>query len=168
MTYPSDFSFEELTVEDVLPLRTRVLRPHFVPGRMAHFLEDRLPITCHFGIVDSQGEVLAVATFFKHDSPVHPGMPALKLRGMAVDPGHQGLGLGTRMLDSALVRLALRFPECAIIWCYARVAVTHFYERSGFSIWGEEIILGEIGPHFIMWRPMPELVVEDVYPAQLT
>jgi predicted GNAT family N-acyltransferase len=151
----------ELSVEEVLPLRTRVLRPHFVPGRLAHFLEDDLPLTRHYGVVDAGGQILAVATFFKHPTPVFEDEPALKLRGMAVEPDLQGHGIGQMLLDACLPRLALAFPECPTIFCNARISAVPFYTRAGFKTWGEEFLIPDIGPHVIMWRPMPIALAEQ-------
>jgi GNAT superfamily N-acetyltransferase len=102
-----------------------------------------------------------VATFFKHHSPVFEGEPALKLRGMAVDPKMQGHGLGTMLLEAALPRLALAFTECPTIWCNARLSAVPFYRRAGFKTWGDEFMIPDIGLHLVMWRPMPIALAEQ-------
>ncbi|MFU8804280.1 MAG: GNAT family N-acetyltransferase [Bradymonadaceae bacterium] len=156
-----ELQVRELPIEKVLPLRTGVLRPHFQPGRLAHFLEDDLPITRHFGVVDGDEKVLAVATFYKYESPVFAGEPAIKLRGMAVDTDYQGHGLGTILLDASIPRLALIFSECRTLWCNARIEAVPFYERAGFKKWGEEFEIKDIGTHIVMWRPMPIVLAEQ-------
>lgn len=161
-----DTVVRELSAEAILPLRTRVLRPHFEPGLQAHFLEDDLPITRHYAVLDrpcpeEEERILAVATFFKHDSPVFEGEPAIKLRGMAVDPQMQGHGLGTMLLEAAMPRLALAFPECPTIWCNARLSAVPFYRRAGFKTWGDEFMIPDIGLHLVMWRAMPIALAEQ-------
>lgn len=149
----------ELSAPEVLGLRTAVLRPHFSLGQLAHFAGDALAGTSHFGVVGDGGEVLAVVSFYEQAMEGRAQESALQLRGMAVRPDFQGTGLGARLLDAALPRLALRHPGMGIVWCNARESAVGFYKRQGFVVEGEPFELPEIGPHYRMWRRMPPLVV---------
>lgn len=150
--------FEQLDAERVQPLRTQILRPHFEAGRLCEFEQDEDEDTVHYGLVDAADRVVAVATFFPQPCPEKPQPEALRLRGMCVEPVLQGMGLGQRLLDGALGRLAVRFPSADIVWCNARVSAAPFYEKLGFDPIGEVFEVEAIGAHVVMWRNMPAAI----------
>jgi predicted GNAT family N-acyltransferase len=152
-----DMTVRELTLDEVLPLRTRVLRPHLGPGQLARYDEDALDSTCHYGVVDGSGAILAVATFLDRPCPLDPTTPAVQLRGMAVDEAHRDQGLGARLLEAVMPRLALRFSERELVWCNARLRAASFYRRLGFETAGDPFEIAGIGPHYLMWRRLPTL-----------
>jgi ribosomal protein S18 acetylase RimI-like enzyme len=67
----------------------------------------------------------------------HPG-PALYLSGLAVDPEHQGRGIGGALLDAAVARE----PDLPIVLLTNSERNVGFYERHGF-----EVVLDEPMPH---------------------
>ena len=150
--------FEQLDAERVRPLRTQILRPHFDEGRLCEFEQDDHQDTVHFGLVDAVGRVVAVATFFPQPCPEKPRPQALRLRGMCVEPVLQGMGLGERLLEAALGRLAVQFPSAEVVWCNARVSAAPFYEKMGFERIGQVFDVDPIGPHVVMWRKMPAVI----------
>lgn len=148
------YRFARLSPEAVRPLRTRVLRPQLAPPAQCVFEQDELPETAHFGLVSESGAVVAVATFFPRACPELGGVAAVQLRGMCVEPGLQGLGLGRRLLESALGPLALLVPGAERVWCNARLSAAPFYEKLGFRPVGEPFEVPSIGPHVVMWRAL--------------
>ncbi len=150
---------ERLTAEQVQPLRTRILRPHFDDGQICEFAEDHHHDTAHFGLVDADFDVHAVATFIHNpcpkECPREAGVEAIQLRGMCVDEPEQGQGLGERLLEGALGRLAVRFPSAQIVWCNARTSAAPFYQKMGFQREGEVFDVDPIGPHVVMWKDLP-------------
>jgi GNAT superfamily N-acetyltransferase len=148
-----DLRFEQLKADEVQPLRTRILRPGH--ERLCEFEVDRAHDTRHYGLVDAAGEPRAVITMFPETCPQLSDDPALRFRGLCVDAPLRGRGLGKRLLDSAIARAALTFLSARFVWCNARTSATGFYEACGFEAIGEVFDVPGIGPHVVMWRPMP-------------
>ncbi|MFB6373248.1 MAG: GNAT family N-acetyltransferase, partial [Bradymonadaceae bacterium] len=105
------------------------------------------------------GQPVAVLSYIREPSPDELGDPATRLRGMAVREQDRRQGLGSRILQNSLTRLAVAQPDLAIVWCNARTSAEDFYRRHGFETQGEVFEVDEIGPHIVMWREMPEAVV---------
>jgi GNAT superfamily N-acetyltransferase len=153
---PADpLHLERLSAEQVRPLRTAILRPHFDEGRLCEFAEDEAADTAHYGLVDQAFVPRAVATFIHSPFPEDPDAEAIQLRGMCVDEAMQRQGLGERLLEGALGQLAVRFPAVELVWCNARLSAADFYERMGFERTGPVFEVEPIGPHIVMWRRLP-------------
>lgn len=156
-----DIEIEEVDVSVILPLRTRVLRPHFEAGKLAHWPKDDEPGTRHFAAL-RHGEALGCVTFqlarFPLDDDTDCPAVDVQLRGMAVDPDVRDEGIGAQLMEVALFRLPLLYPEATKIWCNVREAAISFYERAGFQSVGEPFDKPGIGPHIVMWRAMPTLL----------
>lgn len=150
-----------LPAEGVRPLRTRELRPNFGPDQLCKFDQDESPQTTHFALLDRQDEPAAVATFFPQECPEFPRQAGVQLRGMCVKSELKRRGLGRRLLDGALPQLALIYPDAQLLWCDARISASRFYHKMGFQPAGEVFELPEIGPHQVMWRPMPALIARQ-------
>lgn len=145
----------ESTVEQVLGLRARVLRPGLPVGAA------RLP-----GDLDPGTVVLAAwldgrtagaaggahpagtATLMDQPCPWRAGVTAVRLRAMATDPPARGLGVGAELLRAAARRAVARGAE--LIWCHARGSAAGFYRRAGWSTHGEPFDVPGIGPHLQM------------------
>ncbi len=144
-------SLEVVTVppEATHDLRRRVLRSHLSDPDV-DYPADRSPGSFHLAVrLGPEGAIVAVASLSLEEAPGLPGRPAARLRGMAVDPAHQGRGLGRTLLDEALRRLAgAGIPRC---WANARSSALGFYEAQGFSPIGDEF--ESIGlPHRVVVR----------------
>lgn len=153
--------FVELTAEDVRPLRTRILRPHLPEDERAVFEGDEAPTSRHYGLEEPGGAIRAVVTYLRREPPDDLPEPAVRLRGMAVDEGYRRRGLGRRLLQSSLTRLAVDQPDLVIVWCNARTSAADFYENEGFERHGDVFEVESIGPHVVMWREMPEAFVDE-------
>lgn len=156
-----DIDIDNVPVEEILGLRTRVLRPHFAEGELARWPGDDDQGTSHFAAT-RHGEVVGCVTFqvarFPHDEDSRNVPVDVQLRGMAVEPDERGHGIGAQLLEVALFRLPLIYPEARRIWCNARQGAVAFYERAGFETSGDYFDKPDIGPHIVMWRPMPTLL----------
>lgn len=118
----------ELRPEDTHPLRRRVLRDGTASDEVV-FEGDTLDTTFHLGLrVD--GEIVAVSTWLARQYPDRPGEPAYQLRGMAIQPGRRGQGLGAHLLATGLERC--RAAGATLVWARARDSALPFYERHGF------------------------------------
>lgn len=150
---------EPCDVDEILALRTRVLRPSFAPGQLARYDADPLESTTHIcARVLPDQEVIGCATTMLDPFEVMADPYAIRLRGMAVDPERQGLGVGRRVLQAAITHSALTAPLARYFWCNAREVAVAFYLAQGFKIHGDRFEIEGIGPHFIMWTMMPTLL----------
>ncbi|HEX9953212.1 MAG TPA: GNAT family N-acetyltransferase [Rubricoccaceae bacterium] len=141
----------------VHPLRTRVLRPDWPPGRLLTLDADSEAI--HVA-AEFDGEIVGVATVYPEapderargpipEEAFAPGA-AWQLRGMATAAAAQGQGIGTLVLAAAVE--AVRDGGGRMLWCHARVAAVPFYERAGLVAVTDIFEIGDIGPHVVMWR----------------
>jgi GNAT superfamily N-acetyltransferase len=132
------------SVAEILPLRRAVLRPGY-PDAASDYSQDADAV--HIGAWD--GDLLVgCATVFPDPWPGPPPAPeAWRLRGMAVEPGRQGSGVGALVLAEAVD--AARSAGAPLIWANGRSSALGFYERSGWRVAGAEFNASDTGlPHF--------------------
>lgn len=134
-----DYRVAEVGVDDVIDVRWRVLRPG-LPRETAHFAGDDHPGARHWAAVDTGGQTVGCVTMIPAAFPSGAG-PAWQLRGMAVDGGLQGRGVGALLL--AAVRDAIAEPA----WCNARLRAVPFYERHGWAVVSDTFEIAGVGPH---------------------
>ena len=147
---PEDVEVVAVPPEATHDLRRRVLRSH-LPDPDLDYPDDRAPGAFHLGVRLPSGELVAVASFSREEAPGAPGRPAVRLRGMAVDPALQGRGLGRLLLDEAVRRLVAAGVERC--WANARTTALGFYEAQGFAVVGDEF--DSVGlPHRVVVRTL--------------
>ena len=131
------------TVDEIMPLRHAVLRPGY-PLEASRYAEDDVAV--HTGAWD-EGALVGCATVFADPWAGPPAVAeAWRLRGMAVDPGRQGGGVGAQVLDAA-VEVA-RAAGAPLIWANARTTALGFYLRYGWTVAGDEFLASDTGlPH---------------------
>jgi predicted GNAT family N-acyltransferase len=133
-------------------VRRRVLRDG-TPSDDVTFDADHAETTRHLVVHDAEGVVVATSTWIERESPDHPGIHALQLRGMAVIPERRGLRLGVRLIDAG-VALA-RERGCPIVWANARDSALDFYLAHGFTVIGDGFLTHDTRlPHHRIWRPV--------------
>ena len=143
----------------VHPLRTRVLRPDWPPGRLLTLDAD--PEAVHVA-AERGGRTVGVATVYPEapdergrgpipDAAFAPGV-AWQLRGMATEASAQSQGIGGRVLAAAVE--AVRDSGGRVLWCHARVRAVPFYERAGLVGVTDAFEIGDIGMHVVMWTPV--------------
>ena len=132
------------SVSEILPLRRAVLRPGY-PDDASDYAEDARAV--HVGAWDDE-RLVGCATVFAQPWPGPPPEPAAwRLRGMAVEPGRQGLGVGIRVLAEAVA--AARAGGARLIWANARSSALGFYTGQGWRMAGEEFNASDTGlPHY--------------------
>ena len=122
-----------------LELRYRVLRePLGLPRSASAFAGDDDAGTVHLVAIDGGGSVVGCATLLRDGE-------ALQLRGMAVDEGWHGKGVGRAILD-AVYPLA----EGRTLWCNARLTAQPFYSKCGWDSEGDVFDVPGVGPHVVM------------------
>lgn len=142
-------------VAQVLALRLSVLRPGR-PPEAAVFEGDDEPSTLHIGTF-WQGRIIGVASIYRRSFPPASDADAAastcsdwQLRGMAVEPEHQGRGVGRALLAACIEQAALR--DGSRLWCNARKGAVEFYRAASFEIFGSEFEIPDVGAHFVMAR----------------
>ena len=119
--------------EETHPLRRALLRGGDPEATVA-FPGDDDASALHLGWRDGD-QLVAVASFLPREDGV-------QIRGMAVEPGRRGEGLGAALLAEARRSLAGPF------WANARVEVVGFYEAQGMVAVGDEFVTPDTGlPH---------------------
>ena len=140
-----DLAVVELAPADTHELRRRVLRGDD-PTATVVFDADDDPRTVHLGIRDRSGRLVAVSTWLPRPSPVDPLPTDRQLRGMAVDDGLRGSGIGAVLLTAGVQRA---FDDGATaVWANARDTALTFYGRHGFTVVGDGFVDPTTGvPH---------------------
>jgi len=132
-------------------LRMEVLRPHQPAGEPMYPLEEASS-TAHYAALDPAGEVLSVGSVMPDRHPREPREHDWRVRGMATRPALRGAGLGGMVL--AQLERHAREHGGARVWCNARRGARRFYEGAGFEVEGGEFEIPDIGPHFLMSKPL--------------
>jgi predicted dehydrogenase/GNAT superfamily N-acetyltransferase len=126
----------EIPTRATTALRMRVLR-RGTPSQDSHYAQDDAPGTVHLGAL-YDGRLVGVSTWAVEEYPGRRGGAAVRLRGMAVEDGLQGSGIGASLVATGVER-ALH-SGATLVWASARDAVLGFYERQGFEVVGDGYI----------------------------
>jgi GNAT superfamily N-acetyltransferase len=137
----------DITALDAHPLRRDVLRRGLADPDV-HYPQDDDPASFHLGAFDDD-TLVAVASFTPAPTPWREGATAWQLRGMAVADDKQTGGVGTAIIEAATARL--RAAGATVLWCNARDTALGFYERLGFTVYGDGFVTRDSGlPHHVM------------------
>ena len=143
---PDDILIRRADVDEILDLRWRILRAG-LPREAANFEGDDEPTARHFVAVKN-GLVIGCLTMLRRN---WNDKPAWQLRGMAIDPIHQGSGIGRRLLET-VEQMARSEPHSLQLWCNARAPAVGFYRKAGWDIVGDQFDIPTAGPHFKMTK----------------
>ncbi len=143
MTEAQEVEVRLASAAEVRPLRMRVLRAGR-PAPESIYPYDQLPETLHLAAVVGD-QVVGCATVFPEPYEGEPD--AWRLRGMAVAEGHQGRGIGAKVMERVKSELTAR--DVHLLWCNARTVALPFYLRHGFTTVGEEFLVAESIPHYV-------------------
>jgi predicted GNAT family N-acyltransferase len=143
------YTCQQVPVEVVRPLRHTVLRAG-KPFETTIWDGDDEPDTRHF-TARAGDVVIGVGTMLHRSHEVAPGPHAWQLRGMATEAAHRGRGVGAQLLLHML-DVCCAEDRGQVVWCNARSRAASFYVRHGFETVGDEFLIPEIGPHFVMRR----------------
>lgn len=127
-----------------------MLRPN-LPIEESHFDCDSKPQTFHLGGY-FQGELVGIATFFPEDCPQFKATLPYRLRGMAVDPLKQGLGIGKLILHHG--ELALIEKNSDLLWFNARETAFRFYQSMSYQFASELFEIPGVGLHKVMLKKL--------------
>ncbi|NUY81691.1 GNAT family N-acetyltransferase [Flavobacterium sp. MAH-1] len=140
----------EISSTETYVVRHPVLRPG-KPMETCRFDGDDLGNTTHFGLYEN-GEIAGVASLFRNSHPAFNEFRQFQLRGMAVLEEFQGRSFGQALVDAAEDKA--RRAAADLIWFNARLIAVGFYEKMGYKITGKPFEIGDIGPHYVMFKRM--------------
>lgn len=144
------FQVKYISTSQTKQLRHLVLRQG-KPKRSCDWEGDELESTKHIGaFLDS--ECVGILSLFYSTTTKLANPNQYQLRGMAVDPKHQGQNIGRE-----LVRFSeneLKDMDIDYLWCNARRAAVSFYEKLNFKRMSEEFFIPDVGPHFVMSKKL--------------
>jgi predicted GNAT family N-acyltransferase len=146
---PPQITCRRVAVEEILPLRHRILRAG-LPFEAACFDGDHDAPTRHHAAVAGDEPVCCLSLMFSE----WEGRPAWQLRGMATDASVQGRGLGRQLLETAVAE-ARRDEPGRIFWCNARTSAIGFYEQLGWRVVSAPFDVPTAGPHVKMLLEPP-------------
>lgn len=136
----------QVSVEKILPLRQQLLRP----GKSldeSTFPNDKAENSIHLAVLNGE-KIVGVASLMQENSKQHRSKNQYRLRGMAVSPESQGQHLGKALFEESLRLLKKR--NVSFLWFNARIAAVDFYKKQGCQLLGEEFMIPDVGPHFLM------------------
>jgi len=136
-----------IRVDDVLPVRNEILRDGKLSLNECRFPTDAVEGAFHLGYYD--GEILACIVSLSPQTYSEFTGKGYQLRGMATLAQYQGKGLGTKLVNFAIVYL--QGQKANYLWCNARKKALKFYSAIGFEIISDEFDVPGIGPHRVMY-----------------
>ena len=136
-----------IKVEDLLPIRSHVLREGRLSPEESRFETDTLPGAFHLGFYE-HNELACIASFHPQSFGSYPGT-GYQLRGMATIEKYRGRGFGNRLLTFSIVYL--KGQNVNYLWCNARKKALPFYLSIGFENVSAEFELPFIGPHYTLY-----------------
>ena len=151
MSKLDDISIRQTSAQAIRPLRHSVLRAG-LPLEAAVFDGDEEATSRHLAALDQSGKLVGCASIVWRS---FNDEPAWQLRGMAIDDGLRGRGIG-RLLLSRIELLVLDEGHSSTLWCNARTPAVGFYLAMGWKEFGEEFQVETAGPHYRMVKKLGE------------
>ncbi|MBU1227476.1 MAG: GNAT family N-acetyltransferase [Actinobacteria bacterium] len=143
----SESEVRAIAAGDTYELRRALLRPHQRLNEMT-WPADEHPDTLHAGAYRGE-RLVGIGTIHRQPMPGSAETEAWRIRGLAVEFGHRGYGLGAMLLG----RLTEHATTCGgrMVWAHATAASFGFFEHYGFRRRGEPFELPESGPHYVVY-----------------
>ena len=155
MTTHSDYTIRALQPHETIRVRNSELRPG-QPVEQCHFEGDDDATTFHIGAVNSNGEVVGVATVLCSNELRYKQFSSqrqFQLRAMAVDLEFQRQGIGKTLLTACVEEATKRDGD--MFWCNARLVAVDFYRKYGLSVLNDvPFDIQGIGPHHVMFKQL--------------
>jgi GNAT superfamily N-acetyltransferase len=142
-----DYEVRTLDLDGVIELRVALLDPER-EGTAGPSAGDTHPSALHVGAFRDD-QLVGVASTYPEGVPGGDTPHAWRLRGVGVEFGHRGAGVG-----ALLVREHASGFDGRIAWCLAPARSVGFLERLGFDRTGDPIADPDRGPHRLMCRDL--------------
>lgn len=134
-------------------LRHNILRPH-QSLEDCKYETDYEDDSFHIGAFH-QGELIAVASFCIENHPDFKFHKQYRLRAMATHEKYRRLGAGRAVVEYA--EDLIRDKGVYFLWCKGRTSVQEYYQKLGFTAYGEVFDYPPIGPHIIMYKDLGKI-----------
>jgi len=146
----SEFEVRAISPVDTYELRRALIRPHQRVNEMTWPGDEHID-TLHVG--GYRGETLVgIGTIHRQAMPGSVEAEAWRIRGVAVDFGHRGYGLGAMLLNHLIEHATISSGR--VIWANTTATSFGFFEHHGFRRRGEPFELPEIGPHYVVYAEL--------------
>ncbi len=140
----SDYDMRVVDAAAVIPLQRALLDRHDPEvERTTHH-----PWSLHVGAF-ARETLIGAASIHPEAMPDGYREGAWRLRGVAVDYGHRGRGVGALMVGRCLEHASAHAARA--VWCVAPAGALGFFERHGFERTGDAIDGGERGPQYLLF-----------------
>ena len=135
---------KKISPEETYPIRLEVLRKNIpLPYKFNGDFDEN---TFHLGVFKNN-KLIAVSSYMKVSNNKFKGAQ-YQLRGMATLEVFHGMGAGRLMLVEAVKILNNLSVNC--LWCNAREVAVPFYQKQGFTTFGELFNIKYVGSHYVM------------------
>ena len=138
----------EVGSQEIRSLRHSVLRTG-KPFSTTKYDKDQDKDTFHLSIIEAE-KIIACATFYPEKTKKNKSENPYRLRGMATDKKFRRRGDGKLVMEESFKKL--KEKKCDVIWCNARLIAIDFYRALGFETKGRMFNIGDIGPHYYMFK----------------
>ncbi len=139
---------KKIQAKETYKLRLEVLKTNkdYIYQYQGDFFEKTIHFTAF--IKDS---IVGIITLMENENPSFSGKQ-LQLRGMAVKENLQSSGVGSKLIEKVILECKARNAD--ILWCNAREDVIPFYEKSGFTIFGNRFFIKNVGYHYVLFKKL--------------
>lgn len=145
---------QKIAARQTWPLRSEVLRPGR-PLSSCIFSGDDARDTHHFGMVDSNGDIVGIVSALRNSQPAVAGSAPYQIRAMAVSPRCRGQGIGRELL--AGVENYLAAHGSTVVWANARSSAVGFYQQQGYRVVSDEFMIEDVGPHYLVTKQLSHI-----------
>src|SRR5690606_31371746 len=76
--------------------------------------------------------------------------PVYRLTGLAVLEEYRKRGIGKKLVKKGIEKLTKQ--DSIFIWCFARDIAVKFYDKMGFLLKIQQVIIPNLGSHRIMFK----------------
>ncbi len=139
---------KKISADETIELRHSVLRSG-MPKEESVFEGDYDDDTLHLGAFNKDN-LIGVITFHKKKTNTYKVHPVYRLTGLAVLDEFRGKGVGKKLVEKGIEKVSKN--ESVFIWCFARDFAVNFYEKLGFLLKIQQVIIPNIGSHRIMFK----------------
>ncbi|MCA1023681.1 GNAT family N-acetyltransferase [Halobacillus litoralis] len=144
------FHIKEITPEETYLLRHQILRPH-QSFAACQYDTDHDADTFHLGAFTKE-KLIGTASFYHEPTLVIVGAHSYRLRAMGVLQEYRGRSAGRALILDGQKRIKNAGGD--LLWCKGRTSVQPFYEKLGFSPYGDVFDYPPTGPHIILYKKL--------------
>ena len=146
-----------IPAKETYSLRQEILRPH-QDITQCQYEGDRDSTTKHYGLFATD-TLIGILSLYKRDTNQVSKSEGWQLRAMGIQERFRGRGYASKLLLAA--ESDAKQQGTNYIWANARKAAVGFYQNYGYSIVGEEFLIQDIGPHYLIYKDIPEKTISN-------